>query len=164
MARRVARHVLKENTRIKLHKRRVLHALLAPPVHIPGTQIASCVHWVVIALDLEMVMRVARYARQAHMQTLEVAPTAKHVLKGDTKTRWVSIHALPANQGATQIRRGEPRLVSFVRQGNTRQAMVPKLDAHNVMLENTKIRQGRVGVLTVTLAGTASMLGKQHAI
>lgn len=72
------------------------------------------------------------------MQTLEGRPTAKFVLKAHTKTRWVSIHASPVSPGATQISRGALPLVSFVAQEPTRQAMVPELDAHGVMLGNIR--------------------------
>ena len=98
------------------------------------------------------------------MQTLEGTPPAKPAPQAHTKTRWVSIRALPASLGATQTQREALGFVGFVGQEPTRQAMVPQPDAQTVMLGNRKIRKGRAHVLIAILAGIARIQGNQHVI
>ena len=124
----------------------------------------SCVHSVRMHTQQETQMQAAHYAIKAFSQPLEGTPSAQSVLQANSKTQLGSLTALPVSPEATQIRRERHRLVSFVGQEPTRQAMVPKLDAHSVILENLKARQGRPGAMTAIVENTARTQAKQHVI
>ena len=138
MGHQTARRALAGNTRMKQDRAHASSVLLAPHNRKHTALHVGCAQSVALRTEQETQMQAVHNAMQAFTQPLEGTPPAQAVLWGLIRIKLESLTALPASLGGFQTQREGKVRASFVGQGPTRQAMVRKLGAQTVMLENIK--------------------------